>query len=121
METVTLYRPVGPKELQLIEAADWRAFPPRLPEQPIFYPVMNQEYATQIARDWNVKFSGAGFVTRFRVNAECVRRYPVQTVGGAIHKELWVPAEELDEFNRNIIGTIEVIAEFHGELPPTAN
>jgi len=121
VETVTLYRPVGPKELQLIEAAGWRAFPPRLPEQPIFYPVMNQEYATQIARDWNVKDSGAGFVTRFRVNAEYVRRYPVQTVGGAIHKELWVPAEELDEFNRNIIGVIEVIAEFHGEHRPPAN
>ena len=113
MKTVTLFRPVGPKELALIEASDWSAFPPRLPEQPIFYPVLNEPYATQIARDWNVKESGAGFVTRFEVHAEFVRRYPVKIVGASVHEELWVPAEELAEFNRHIVGRIEVIAEFH--------
>jgi hypothetical protein len=112
MATVTLYRPVGPKELALIEASEWREFPPRLPEQPIFYPVLHEGYATQIARDWNVKESGAGFVTRFQVDADFIRRYPVQTVGGSIHKELWVPAEDLADFNRHIVGPIEVIAEF---------
>lgn len=69
-ETTTLYRPVGPKELALIEESGWRAFPPRLPEQPYFYPVVNEEYAAQIARDWNVKASGTGFVTRFAVRSE---------------------------------------------------
>jgi hypothetical protein len=113
METITLYRPVGPKELELIRASGWRAFPPRLPEQPIFYPVLNEEYATQIARDWNVPASGSGFVTRFAVEAAFVARYAVQTVGAATHQELWVPAEELEEFNRHIVGAIEVIAEFH--------
>lgn len=110
--TTTLFRPVGPKELALIEASGWRQFPPRLPEQPIFYPVLNQEYATQIARDWNVRESGAGFVTRFEVDAEYLRRYPVQTVGSSLHQELWVPAEELDDFNQHIVGLIEVVAEF---------
>ena len=81
MQTITLYRPVGPKELELIEASGWREFPPRLPEQPIFYPVLNEEYATQIARDWNVKSSGAGFVTRFQVDAKFIGRYRVETVG----------------------------------------
>lgn len=112
MQTVTLFRPVGPKELALIEASGWTAFPPRLPDQPIFYPVMNQPYAEQIAREWNVPESGSGFVTRFEVEAEYVARYEVQIVGGAIHQELWVPAEELDEFNRHIVGCIEVVAEF---------
>ncbi|MFL6196063.1 MAG: hypothetical protein ACJ75H_17925 [Thermoanaerobaculia bacterium] len=111
-ETVTLYRPVGPKELALIEASGWREFPPRLPEQPIFYPVLNEEYATQIARDWNVKESGAGFVTRFQVDAAFLSRYPVQVVGGSVHQELWVPAEELAEFNRHIVGPIEVVRRF---------
>jgi hypothetical protein len=111
-DVVTLYRPVGPKELELIEATGFRAFPPRLPEQPIFYPVLNEEYATQIARDWNVKASGAGFVTRFNVRRELLARYQEQTVSGSVHRELWVPAEELDEFNDNIVGPIEVIAEF---------
>ena len=112
METTTLYRPVGPKELELIAALEYRAFPPRLPEQPIFYPVMNQEYAEQIARDWNVKESGAGYVTRFRVASEYLARFPVQVVGAARHAELWVPAEDLAEFNRHIVGNIEVIARF---------
>ena len=48
-ESVTLYRPVGAEELRLIEASGMRAFPPRLPEQPIFYPVTNEAYAVQIA------------------------------------------------------------------------
>jgi hypothetical protein len=52
--TVTLWRPTGPEELALVEASGWRVWPPRLPDQPIFYPVLNQEYATMIARDWNV-------------------------------------------------------------------
>jgi len=121
VETVTLYRPVGPAELKLIEESGWRAFPPRLPEQPIFYPVLNEDYATQIARDRNTKGSGAGFVTKFRINAEYVRRFQVQTAGGSIHKELWVPAEDLAEFNRNIIGKIEVIATFHAQQSKTAN
>ena len=48
IELTTLYRPVGPKELELIEQSGWKKFPPRLSEQPIFYPVMNEEYAIQI-------------------------------------------------------------------------
>lgn len=115
IQTTTLYRPVGPKELALIELSGYRAFPPRLEWQPIFYPVMNEEYATKIARDWNVRDSGSGFVTRFRVRATHVARYQEQVVGNHVHRELWVPADELEEFNRNIIGTIEVIAEFHRE------
>jgi hypothetical protein len=113
IETVTLFRPVGPRELELIKASGFKSFPPRLPDQPIFYPVTNHAYATQIARDWNVKASGAGFVTRFAVKAEYLSRFPVQTVGGVIHTEYWVPAEELEAFNANIVGLIEVIEEFH--------
>jgi hypothetical protein len=111
-ETATLYRPVGPAELALIEASGWKAFPPRLPEQPIFYPVLNVEYARQIARDWNVRESGAGFVMRFEIDAAYVARFAVQTVGAAVHQELWVPAEELDTFNAHIVGTIEMIEAF---------
>jgi hypothetical protein len=112
-ERVTLYRPVGPAEWALIVAVDYRAFPPRLPEQPIFYPVLNEAYATQIARDWNVRDSGSGFVTRFQIDGAFARRYPVQTVGSAWHQELWVPAEELEQFNAHLLGPIELIAEFH--------
>jgi hypothetical protein len=109
---VTLYRPVGPKELGLIAASDWREFPPRLPDQPIFYPVTNEAYAIQIARDWNVKASGAGFVTKFAVDAYYLSRYRVEKVGGAVHTEYWIPAEDLAEFNQNIVGRIEAIHEF---------
>jgi hypothetical protein len=112
MTNTILYRPVGPKELSLIEESGWREFPPRLPGQPIFYPVLNEEYAVEIARDWNVKDSGSGFVTRFAVNSEFLARFPVQVVGGSRHQELWVPAEELDELNRHIVGPIELFASF---------
>jgi ADP-ribosylglycohydrolase len=116
---VTLYRPVGPQELALIEQSGYRAFPPRLPEQPIFYPVLNEAYASQIARDWNVKQSGTGYVTRFQVQAAFLEPYPVQTVGNTTHAEYWIPAEDLDAFNANIVGHIEVIASF-GEAPAKA-
>jgi hypothetical protein len=112
--TVTLWRPVGPAELELLRASGWRAWPPRLPDQPIFYPVLNEAYAIKIARDWNVPASGAGYVTRFEVDAEFARRYPVQQAGGRSIRELWVPAEELAEFNTHMIGPIVVTHEFHG-------
>ena len=111
-ETITLYRPVGPNELILIEASGWKRFPLRLAQQPIFYPVMNEEYAIQIERDWNVPASGSGFVTKFAVLKQYLNKYKVENVGGPIHNELWVPAEELDEFNNNIIGLIEVTQRF---------
>jgi hypothetical protein len=109
---MTLFRPVGPKELDVIASSGWLKFPPRLPDQPIFYPVTNEEYATQIARDWNVKASGAGFVTKFEVDAYYLSRYRIQKVGGENHTEYWIPAEDLPEFNRNIVGPILVTAEF---------
>jgi hypothetical protein len=111
-ETVTLYRPTGPKELELVRASGFTKWPPRLPEQPIFYPVTNEAYAIEIARDWNVKASGYGCVTRFAVRKEFMSRYPVQQVGAAHHTEWWVPADELDELNANIVGLIDVIREF---------
>jgi hypothetical protein len=114
MDTVILYRPVGPTELKLIRESGWKAFPPRLPGQPIFYPVTNAPYAAQIARDWNVKASGAGFVTRFAVRADYLSNFTIQKVGGSEHTEYWIPAEELPEFNENIVGFIEVIQEFGG-------
>ncbi|HEX7150015.1 MAG TPA: hypothetical protein VF618_00905 [Thermoanaerobaculia bacterium] len=114
-QTTTLYRPVGPRELELLEASGWRRWPPRLPEQPIFYPVTNEEYATEIASKWNVVESGAGYVTRFRVRTSFMSRYAVQCVGASHHTEWWIPAEELEELNDQIVGTIEVIAAFVAE------
>jgi hypothetical protein len=120
-ETITLFRPVGPKELKLIESSGWKKFPPRLPEQPIFYPVMNEEYAIQIARDWNVPASGSGFVTKFAASKEYLQKFEVQNVGGPIHNELWVPAQELEEFNNHIIGLIEVTSFFPENLNSDLN
>jgi len=111
-ESTVLFRPVGTKELELIRETGFTAFPPRLPEQPIFYPVLNEEYAVQIARDWNAKQEGAGYVTRFRVRNDYLSHYKVQTVGGSSHREYWIPAEDLPEFNENIVGRVEIIAEF---------
>ena len=114
IDVVTLYRPVGTAELKLIELSGWKAFPPRLPDQPIFYPVTNEEYASMIARDWNVKYNDdkRGYVTKFGVVADVANSYERQIVGGSICEELWVPAEELEAFNKAIVGKIEVTASF---------
>ena len=111
-DCVVLYRPTGPNELALVEATGFRRWPPRLPEQPIFYPVTNERYAREIAVRWNIKDSGVGYVTRFRVPKTFMDRYPVQKVGGAHHTEWWVPAEELDALNDAIVGTIDVIGGY---------
>ena len=111
-DTLTLWRPVGPKELELIRQTGMRAFPPRLPEQPIFYPVLSEEYAVKIARDWNVPASGSGFVTRFQVKRSFIDRYQVQEAGGRSHLEYWIPADALPAFNAAIVGPIEVINSF---------
>lgn len=110
--TTTLFRPVGPSELELIERSGSRRFPPRLPEQPIFYPVCNERYAREIAEKWNVAASGAGIVTRFEVSREYLARYERHVVGGSVHEEYWIPAEELDAFNDAIVGTIAVVARY---------
>ena len=108
-QLTTLYRPVNQKELDLIKDSDWKKFPPRLMEQPIFYPVTNLEYARQISTQWNVPAYGVGHVTKFNVNSDYLKKFRIETVGGSIHTELWVPAEELAEFNDNIVGLIEVV------------
>ena len=118
-----LYRPVGLEELRLIYEAALRAFPPRLPGQPIFYPVLNFGYAEQIARDWNTQSgSFAGYVTQFTVDDAFATRFERHIVGGREHEELWVPAERLDEFNQHILGQIAVVSSyfgprFHGYVP----
>lgn len=119
MDTVTLYRPVGPKELALIKESGYKAFPARLPEQPIFYPVVNLEYAVQIARDWN---SGSednnfeGFVTEFQIDKNYISQFEFKHAGSSIHLEYWIDSSELENFNRNIIGLIKVKDSFKYKL-----
>lgn len=109
-----LYRPVGTKELELIKKADFCKFPPRLPEQPIFYPVLSEQYATEIALGWNVKYNDdhKGYVLQFEVDDDYCAQFEIHCVGSGYHEELWIPAEKLDEFNGHIIGKIVVIREF---------
>lgn len=118
MKTQTLYRPVGEKEMLLIIENGYRAFPPRLEWQPIFYPVLNEDYAAEIAEKWNTRDQAGnylGFVTKFEVREEIINQYTVQNVGAKNHNELWVPSEELEDFNRAIIGNIEVTKVFIGK------
>lgn len=116
-ETLILFRPTGPDELRLVFEAGGRAWPRRLPEQPIFYPVLNEPYARQIARDWNTRNGATGFVTRFEVDAQYGSSFEAHQVGGREHVELCVPAEELDEFNTHIVGKIELVAAYRGDPP----
>ncbi|MFQ3227056.1 MAG: hypothetical protein ACI8RW_000437 [Porticoccaceae bacterium] len=116
MKTITMYRPTGPQELELVKDSRYTAWPPRLPGQPIFYPVTNEQYAKEIATQWNIKDSGIGYVTKFEVNKSFVDNYKIEQVGAAHHTEWWVPAGELEQLNKNIIGKIEVIGEYKKPL-----
>jgi hypothetical protein len=111
-ETIVMFRPTGPEELKLVEDSGYQKWPPRLPEQPIFYPVTNEQYAKEIATKWNINDSGVGYVTRFEVKKEFMSRYKIEQVKASHHTEWWVPAEELEELNSNIVGEIEVIGEY---------
>ena len=107
-----LYRPVGQAELDLIVETDYKEYPPRLPEQPIFYPVLNEKYAREIAEKWNKNAADsayAGYVTAFEVDDAYISKFDVQTVGASYHREFWIPAEELAEFNHHIVGKIEIL------------
>jgi hypothetical protein len=122
-KTITLFRPIGQKEMDLIRQTGYTAFPPRLPFQPIFYPVLQKDYAVQIARDWNTRDAASGYVgyvTRFFVYQDFLNQYTVQNVGSERHQEYWIPAEDLPQFNQNIVGTIEVIAEFSSSFGKSA-
>ena len=115
-DTVTLWRPTGQAELDLVAASGWRAWPPRLPDQPIFYPVLNRWYATKIAREWNVPAEGVGYVTRFDVQRTYLERLEVRQVGGRDVLEYWIPAEEVEDFNAHIVGAIVEEADYRGPV-----
>lgn len=117
MDTVTLWRPTGQEEIDLVAASEWRAWPPRLPEQPIFYPVLNRWYAAKIAREWNVPRGGVGYVTRFDVRRAYLDQFPVRQAGSREVLEYWIPAEELGAFNENITGVIREVARYLGPVP----
>lgn len=113
-----LYRPVGEKEKELVEESGFTSFPPRFEWQPIFYPVLNQRYAEEIAGKWNTKDENSGYkgyITQFEIDDEYISNYDVQTVGASYHQEFWIPSEELENFNKNIIGKIKIIKVIDGE------
>jgi hypothetical protein len=110
--TTVLFRPTGLEEMKLVQEAGWKEWPPRLPGQPIFYPVTNEQYASEIASKWNVPASGIVYVARFEVRKSFMDSYQVQIVGARHHAEWWIPADDLAELNSNIVGLIEIVAEF---------
>ena len=118
MKKIKLYRPVGEKEMLLIAESGFEKFPPRLEWQPIFYPVLNEEYASEIASKWNTTdpFGNyLGFVTAFEISEDEFKKYPIENVGGKIHNELWVPADQLESFNEAIQGEIKTLKVYIGK------
>ncbi len=109
-EATTLWRPTGQAELDLVAASGWTAWPPRLPAQPFFYPVLTEVCATRIAREWDVPNEGVGHVTAFEVRKDFLDRYEPQQAGGRALREYWIPAEELDGFTAALVGSIRLVA-----------
>ncbi|UBM60813.1 hypothetical protein LAG90_09210 [Marinilongibacter aquaticus] len=115
LEVVTLYRPVNQEELNLIKESDYTRFPPRKIEQPIFYPVLYESYASKIAKEWNAEAYGVGYVTQFDVRKDYLLTYEIHNVGGNEIDEYWIPSEDLELFNICIVGKIKVIKTFYRE------
>ncbi len=93
-----------------------KAFPARLPQQPIFYPVLQLEYARRIASGWNAKSGqSAGYVTQFKVEDQYIRQFETHPAGESQHQELWIPEEEIEEFNKHISGHIKLLEAHFGE------
>src|SRR4026208_1971876 len=102
IKDMILYRPVGLQELALIYDSGMKAFPARLPQQPIFYPVLDLEYARQTASDWNARNGQlAGYVTQFKIEDDYISQFEKHIVGDSQHEEFWIPAEEVEEFNKH--------------------
>ncbi len=109
---MTPWCPTGPQELALVAASRWWPWPPRLPDQLVLCPVLNEDYATRIARDCNVKASGAGHGTRFQAYASFLDHYPVPHVRGKPILKYWIPAADLPARNDAIVGRIDLVASF---------
>lgn len=114
-KTVKLYRPTGHKEMELIKENNFKKWPARLEEQPIFYPVTNEKYAREIAEKWNAKNGDVGYVTQFEVKKDFLNKYEIKQVGSSYHTEYWIPSEDLEELNNNIVGIIKVISSYESD------
>ena len=114
MKTTTLFRPLGPGEYALVAKSNFESWPPRLPEQPIFYPVTNEPYAIEI-NHWNVTQFGEGYVSRFEVQTSFMDKFSIETVGAGHHTEWWIPADQIEELNAAIVGKIEIIGHYKSE------
>ena len=114
-EVATLYRPVGPGQLQCIIESGWAEFPERKTRQRYFYPMLHESFAHTVASDWNVRNLGVGYVTRFKVKRSFLDSYPIYIVGGPEHREYRIDANEVSLLNANIVGKIEVIAVYGEE------
>jgi hypothetical protein len=111
-----LYRPMDIEELRLVYETGMKAFPPRKPEQPIFYPVLTLEYANEIAERWNAESrSASGYVARFTLDDTYGSRFETQKVGASHHVELWVPAAQLSVFNEHISPPIMIVGAYFGK------
>jgi hypothetical protein len=76
------------------------------------HPVLSEDYAVKITRNWNVPGSGAGYVARFEVLKSFIDGYRIEEAGGRAHREYWIPAADMDALNAAIVATIELVAAF---------
>gem|GEM_PF-315167 len=111
-----LYRPVGLQEVESIYDSGMKAFPARLPKQPIFYPVLQLEYARQIASNWNAESGeSAGYVTQFNIEDKYIKKFEKHAVRGTQYQEFWIQADDMEKFNKHIVGHIKVLEAHFGD------
>jgi hypothetical protein len=109
---VTLYRPATAQQLQAIARADWLAFGAESLISGYFYPMLHSSYARLLAREWNARQYGEGFVLQCRVHADGLSSFQPQTVATARHLEYCIPANKLHAFNAALCERIQVVQHY---------
>jgi hypothetical protein len=110
-----LFRSVGEKEFRIIQQRGFKSFPARLPGQPVFHPVLNKQYAMELAAKHNAAdiSSYRNYVLEFEVDDDYISWFDVETKGAEYRQEYDIPAEQLDEFNSHINGLISVVGVYN--------
>jgi len=116
---IKLYKSLSPQQLVQVENSGWRRFAADGSKQRVFYPKVYLSYAEQIARQWDAVQFERGFVVSFKICAEVLHRYEIQTVAYEEHLEYRVPIAELEFFNQQIMGKIELVSSFCSESAST--
>jgi hypothetical protein len=70
-----------------------------------------------LARQIEAAIHTAGYVVIFNIQQQFIEQYELQTIGYQEHYEYRIPVSHLSQFNKALIGQIELISAFSANDP----